>query len=378
VTDVAAGASPRSAPSTMSVLGTLVLVVAGIAVFIAVDTFLAGLDRAARRSEAAQLVREANRLTAEGREREAVERFRTALSLERGNRDYRLALVPALVADGRLREADSTLVGMLHDDATDGEINLALARVLVREGRVPEATSYYHRAIYGRWPNHPEINRTRTRLELVELLARSGAKEDLLAELLPLEAAGLADTALRRRVGHLFVLAGAPARAAAIFRELLRRDGHSADSFAGLAEAEFVQGNYRAAAESFRAATRLQPRNPETTRRLQLVAQVLALDPMQRGLNAVERDQRSAALLQLAVAATERCAGPGLPDTVRAVVDSARAVLSTPVSASHLDEASELKLDLAERVRRLGGSQCRESPTEPERALDLVLERLAD
>ena len=365
-------------PSAKAVLGTLALVVAAIAVLFAVDTLLATLDRAARRAEAAQLFSQGRRLAAAGRHPEAVDRFLSALSIDRGNHEYRLDLARAQLAAGRLAAADSTLIRLLQEHGTDGEANLALGRVLAREGRLQEATAYYHRAIYGLWARDPELNRSQARLELIDLLARTGAKQELLAELLPLEGTGIADSGLRRRVGHLFVLAGAPERGAAIFHDLLRRNGRDADSYAGLAEAELAQGSYRAAAADFRAALRLQPRNAETARRLQLVTQVRSLDPMQRGLATAERERRSGEVLQLAIGATERCLGTGVSDTVRAAVDSAKAAFAAEVQPSRRDEALERNLRLAERLRALGGVQCRNAASIPERALDLVLAKLSD
>jgi tetratricopeptide (TPR) repeat protein len=374
----AAAATEGNAPSAASVLTTIVLVLGAIAARVVADSVLARLDRSARRAEAAREFLQAARLDSAGQYDQAVNRYRSAIALDRSNRGFRLGLARALMAGGRLVEADSTLAGMLRDDATDGAANLALARVLVREGRIPEATSYYHRAMYGRWDDRHGAGKRLARLELIDLLARTGAKEELLAELLPLEVEGVADTALQRRLGHLFVLAGAPERGAAIFRALLRTDGRSADSYAGLAEAEFVQGNYGAAAAHFRSAARLKPADPATARRLGLVAEVLALDPLRRGLDDAERDRRSGSLLQLAVQATERCDSAGVPDSVAAVVDSARRVLATDSVTVSLGQSSEAKLELAERLRSLNGAACRESPTDQERALDLVLQRLAD
>ena len=365
-------------PSAKAVLGTLALVVAAIAGLLVVDTFLAALERAARRAEAAQLVGQGHRLVDAGRHREAVDRFRSALAIDRGNHEYRLELARAQLAAGQPWSADSTLVLLLQEDGTDGEANLMLARVLAREGRLQEATAYYHRAIYGLWGRALDANRLRARLELIDVLTRRGARQDLLAELLALEAAGVADTALSRRVAHLLMRAGAPARSAVIFRDLLRRNGRDADSYAGLGEAEFAQGSYRAAAADFRAAVRLQPRNPEIARLLELVTQVRSLDPMQRGLGAAERGRRSAQLLRIAVEAAERCMGTDAPYTVRAAVDSARAALTVEVQPLRRDEAEEANLDLAERLRELRGERCSGPSTMPEQALDLVLAKLSD
>ena len=373
---MADAASP--APSATALLGTLALVVAAIGGLLVADTFLAALDRAARRAEAVQLVGQGRRLADAGHHREAVDRFRSALAIDRGNHEYRLELARAQLAAGRPWSADSTLVRLLQEDGTDGEANLMQARVLAREGRLQGATAYYHRAIYGLWDRAPDANRLRARLELIDLLARRDARQELLAELLALEGAGLTDTALRRRVAHLYVRAGAPARAALIFRDLLGRNARDADSYAGLGEAEFAEGSYRAAAADFRAAVQLQPRNPEIAGRLQLVIQVRALDPMQRGLAAAERERRSAELLRIALEAAQRCAGANTPDSVRAALDSARAASTAAPVTSPRDETLEANLGLAERLRELRGDRCTGTPTAEERALDLVLAKLAE
>lgn len=362
-------------PSPAAVLTTLGLLTAGIVALLAVDTFLARLDQAARRSEAAQLFEQGRRLADGGRHREAIDRFRTALAIDRDNRDYRLHLAREQLAAGAAGAAESTLTRLLREQGTDGEANLALARVLVRRGRLGEATAYYHRAIYGLWPRNPDSARTRARLELIDLLAERDARQELLAELLPLEGVGLVDTAVRRRVAHLFVRAGAASRGAAIFRDLLRRNGRDADSYAGLGEVEFARGNYRAAAADFRAALRLDPENAAVAVQLDLTNQVRSLDPMQRGLGSAERERRSAELLRIAVEASRRCLGERPADSVRAALDSAAVTLDLEAEPMRRDEVLEANLALAERFWLLR-AECALPPTVPERALELVLEKM--
>ncbi len=366
-----------AAPSARSVFGTLALVVASIAALLAVDTFLATLERSARRSEAAGLFEEGRRLAAAGHPRDAVERYRSAASIDRANRPYRLELARAQLAAGRLRGADSSLVRLLQEDGTDGEANLMLARVLVREGRKREATAYYHRAIYGIWTGDGEDRRTSARLELIDLLAGLGARRELLAELLPLEGIGVPDSGLRRRLAHLFVQAGAPERAVVIFRELLAGNGRDADSYAGLGEAEFALGRYRPAAADLRAALRLEPADSEIARQLDLVTRVRALDPMLRGLGAGERERRARELLRLALDAAARCPGAGDADSVRTALDSAGAMPDSEPRTPG-GETLETNLELAERIRASQKGHCSTAATVSEQALDLVLAKVAE
>ena len=61
-------------------------------------------------------------------------------------------------------------------------------------------------------------NRLRVRFELIDLLAQRNSKEELLAELLPIQDEAPRDLKTRTQMGRLFLLAGSPARAADIFR----------------------------------------------------------------------------------------------------------------------------------------------------------------
>ncbi len=150
---------------------------AAIAGLFVVDTFLARTERAEERTEAARRFSEGRKLMEQGRSADAIERLNDAVSIERDNREYRLALAEALLASGRFGGAESTLDDLLQQDSTDGPSNLMMARVMVREGKVAEGTSYYHRAIYGKWASKPTENRVAARFELIDLLVRQNDKE---------------------------------------------------------------------------------------------------------------------------------------------------------------------------------------------------------
>ena len=72
------------------------------------------------------------------------------------------------------------------------------------------------------------------RLELIDLLARQNSKEELLAELLPLEADNPKDLATRTKLGQLFLLADSPSRAAGIFRGILHESANNAVAYDGM------------------------------------------------------------------------------------------------------------------------------------------------
>ena len=362
--------------SGQSFLVTFVVILCVIAALFTFDTFLARVDRAESRAQATHLFLEGEALVRANRNREAVDRFRSALFIARGERAYQLALARALGATGKPADAERILAEMLQRDATDAAANLEMARVLVEEERIAQAISFYHRAIYGQWKGGSSGRLTRARFELIDLLAKQGSSKELLAELLPIQAEGNTDVAVRKRLGTLFIVAGSPERAAAIFRGILRERPRDPEAHAGIGEAALAAGNYRIAQANLLTASQLDPTNEAIRQRLALVNRVRALDPMQRGLGPGEQLRRSRLLVELATAVVERCAGPGA-DSVKAQVDSARTFVQRRVRSGRQVEAFDATLDRAERLWALRGDQCGETQTRDEEAAALVLAKVA-
>jgi tetratricopeptide (TPR) repeat protein len=365
------------AASAGAFVATFALIFAAIAALFAADTFLADKDRAASRAEARRLFEEGKQLQANGDMREALERLRSAVGAERQNPVYQRGLAAALLAAGRLSDAQVVLTERLQRDPTDAEGSLMMARTLAREGKTRQAIAYYHRAIFGEWGESARARRVEARFELVRLLAAEHARQELLAELLPLESEAPPDAATRKRIARLYVVAGSPSRAIAIFRELVRLDRNDADAYEGLGEAELQQGSYWSARRAFASALALRPGDQRIASRLDLCDRALALDPTQRGVGASEQLRRSAALLELAVAAVDSCTGPGLATPPPALLDSARGVLARPAPASSSqDTATETRVNLAQRIWRARPSAC---PVPSwARPAELVLSKLTD
>jgi Flp pilus assembly protein TadD len=304
-------------------IGTISGIAALIGVLLAFDLFLARIDQ---RESAARADSEYESGLAALRARrpsDASDHFETAVGIERTNVNYALALGEALLQEGRTADAEATLRSLLERAENDGAVNLTMAHVMVREGRIEDAKAYLHRAIFGRWAADSVERRKQTRFELIDLLATRGPPRELLAELLPFEDVPPDSIALRRRLGTLFILAGSPVRAAAMFREVLRRDSTDGEAYAGLGEAAIAAGNLRTARADLAEAVRLRPDDAVARRRLALVDTVLAFDPTAMGIEASERLSRSRALLARVVAVVSTCAGP----TAR-TLDSARALLT--------------------------------------------------
>lgn len=320
---------------------TFGLVFLAIAVLFAADTYLARMESSESAVEATRLFNEGRLLIARGDGVDAIERIRDALSIERTNRFYQQTLAQTQLAAGKTADAEATLDGLLESDPTDGQANLILGRVLAKESRFPEAISYFHRAIYGQWEQDAAQNRLRARFELIDLLAQRDSKEDLLAELLPVQDQVPRDLQARARMGRLFLRAGSPTRAADIFRGIVQEAPANADGYAGLGESEFAQANYSAAARDFGDAVRLAPANDTVRKRSELCDELLELDPTLRGLSPAERLNRSRKLVNLKVG-----------------------------------QGTESNLDLAEELWKARAKECKSQPPSDD-PLALVMARLA-
>jgi tetratricopeptide (TPR) repeat protein len=375
--EIARESSPRAAPSRQNFLVTFALIFVAIAGLFAADTFLAGVQQRAGRAEAAARYREGEAYMARGDAAHAIDRLKAATAIDRLNSRYALALGDALLRAGKGKAAAAVLNPVLERDPDDGAAGLAMARVLRSLGRPEEAISFYHRAIFGHWAGGQAAERTAVRLELVDFLAERGARQELLAELLPLESESPEDSALQRRRAHLFVAAGSPARAVPIFRDMLRRDGSDADALAGMGDAEAAQGNYRSAEVHLAAAARLRPGDAAIEAELAQVSRIRGLDPTQRGIADADRRRRSATLLGYALVAADRCPAAAADSTARPALDSARAELGRPVGATAPAAAAERLMDRAEQIWRLTEG-CAEGGTADQRAAAVVLNKLSE
>lgn len=335
---VSASAIPARAVDASIFVGTILGIVVLIALVLSFDLFLARIDRRESDAHAADEYRTGVRLLQLGRASEAVERFGAAAAIDRGNVNYALALGDAMMRAGRVADADATLRALLDRAENDGAVNLTMAHVMIREARDEEAKAYFHRAIFGRWGADSLERRTQVRFELIDLLARRGDRRELLAELLPFEEVSPDSVALRRRLGTLFLAAGSPARAANMFREVLRRDPADADSYAGMGEAALALGSFRTARADFLEALRLRPDDRRLAARLALSDTVLALDPTARGVDLAARSARSQALLARTLVAVGACSTrpPALADSARSVL----AARTNHTAARKPDEAA--------------------------------------
>ena len=369
---------PRSARaftvSTSNFVATLAVILLCIVVFLAADFSLARIDRDASAARADALYVEGGDLLAHGAPGDAADRFASALAIERTNVTYELALGQALLADGRLAEAEAALSVLLARAETNGAANLFMARVLERERRPGEAKSFYHRAIYGTWGADSVSARLAARLELIELLALERSRGELLAELLPLDGTLPDSAALKRRVGRLFIIAGAPARGASVFRSLLKRDAEDGDAYAGMGEAALAEGNYRTARADFLRAAELKPGDSVIATRAALADTIAAINPMDASVPAHGRFLRARSLLARTIAVAEACGGQRTVSGLRG--DSVSSALLRTVHPRDEEAESERLLPLASAVYDALPGTCTASRRPADEALALIQSRL--
>jgi tetratricopeptide (TPR) repeat protein len=367
-------AAPTPTATVAEFIATFAVVLGAIVGLLLFDTALARVDATERKAYAVQEFGTGERFLAQGRVKEGIEHLRAASTLDGENSTYGVALAQAILADGRPAEAEQILLPLLERNETDGATTLAMGRVLSKEEKLDEAKSYYHRAIYGVWPVGADKNRIAARFELIDLLARTNAKQELLAELLPIQDDSTSDAAQRKKIAHLFVVAGSPARAVVTFRELLRRDPRDADSYVGLAEAALSLGDFATARTDLLAAQKLMPDDSATLQpRMALTDSVIALDPTQSGLALPEQVRRSRNLVQLTLTSMRTCLGVQAPQ-VAAALDSANLLL-VGGRAGGQAQSVEQNLSLAEQLWGLRRSRC--APEARDGALALVHNRVS-
>lgn len=368
--------SPPPSASTSEFLLTFTVVLVSILLLLAFDTALARIDRRADTSSALAEYKTGQQLFAARRTDEAVDHFRAAATLDRDKSIYTVGLAQGILAQGRAAVADQLLRPVLDRDADDGPANLQLARVLVAEGKPDEAKSHYRRAIIGTWQG-PDIERNRTaaRYELIDLLAQSGDKKDLLSELLPLQDQAQSDSA-RRRVAHLFVIAGSPERASDMYRAILRQNPRDAEAYVGLADATLAMGNFNTARDHLDAAQKLAPEDTVIKNRVALTDTIIAMDPGQRGLGIDEQLRRSRALVQRTIASARKCLDVSSPDVAAALDSVTRSLVASAANIPRA-QAIEENLSIAGTIWRMRGTRCSTQHNPNEEALSLIQEKIA-
>ena len=367
---------PPPTASTSEFLLTFAVILVTILLLLGFDTGLARIDKRANSASALEEYKRGQSFFIAGKLDQAIDHYRAAATLDRDHSVYTVALAQAILAQGRPSVAEQLLLPVLERDANDGPANLELARVLVKEGRPDEAKSYYHRAIFGMWQGpDAERNRTAGRYELIDLLAQSGDKQDLLSELLPLQDEAQNDSA-RRKVAHLFVVAGSPERASSMYRTILRQNPRDAEAYIGLADATLAMGNFNTARDHLDAALKVAPDDSVIKKRIALTDTVIAMDPGQRGLAIDEQLRRSKALVQRTITAARKCLDVSSPEVAAALDSVTRSLVASAANVPRA-QAIEENLSIAGTIWRMRGTRCSTEQKPDEEALRLIQEKIA-
>ncbi len=386
----AAGQNMRtnSANGPTLALGIVILIITGS--LWSLDLFLARTDREAVQSQANGLYSQGVLSLKQGNAGQAVDLLRRANSLVRDNRTFQLDYVQALMAARKFDEADIRVKTLLEIDPNNGPANLLSARLMVQAGHIPDAEAHYHRAIYGSWdqtatareryhtttgmPESASAHRLAVRMELVDLLASIGEKEELLAELLAIESEAQGNTAMLKQIANLYRVAGSPARGANVYRELIQSNPDDIDAYEGLGGDEMALGDYRSALAAFLNANRRSPGNPTIQRDIGLLNAMATLDPTPRRISSGEKFARSNRILKLTRDSLNSCASTG---EAKRLVEDCDKVLAKKAPSHVTNELAESRLALAEQLWQARIKICGPSTSEQEHALRLIMTKLA-
>ncbi|MEO8657370.1 MAG: chloride channel protein [Bryobacteraceae bacterium] len=342
------GARDKSQMSAKVLVRTLIV----LFVAVILTAVLSTVYRSERAARAQRLFSEGEALMARERTEEAIEDYRAAVSISH-NKEHRLALALALVKADHEEEAKIYLSELLQENPHNGPANLGLGRIKVKQGDVAQAVESFDRAIHGSWPGDAATQKRLARLELIDILGKSGHRERAQAELLLLKAEMPADAAFRRNIGQLFLKLGMPAESIAINRDLLKANKNDDEALAGMGEAELALGHLVAAQSAFHSAAISEPENTSYQARVEFLDSVISMDPGVRGLDAAERYLRSRNLVGAVLAAFEHCHAVSLvnqPDAGGATAETARRSLLRSVKPRSYGEATETNIEIATQL----------------------------
>lgn len=375
----AAGAVSAFARARELKIGLIVIVIAVIGSLAALDLFLEEAEQQELASQAQHTYVQGVRLLQAGKTDQAVDALRRAHAMERKNLAYEMELIAALTAAGKAGEAEPLMNEVLDADRNDGAANLVAARLRLKEGNLVDAEAYYHRAIYGEWPQDGAQHRIAARMELIDLMVAKNQKEDLLAELLPLQESAKNNPGLQLRLGRLFMVAGSPGRAMDVFRMLTREQPGNVDAGKGLGDADLEEGDYGAARAAFYSAFVQDSKDNSIRLKLQLAGMLAGLDPTPRGLSSEEKYRRSLRILGWAQEDLEkRIQTQGAEPNAgqQALLERAENLMGEqPVQVTN--ELSEGVLGLAERIWQTRLSAGGSATTPDEEPLRLIFMKLA-
>jgi cellulose synthase operon protein C len=268
------------------------LIVLGLVVVVGffVTRAAASANRTLRSRDAATWYAVARHEQEQGRAADAVPAFRRAVTLDRGRRNYRLALGGALAATGDDAAARQTLLEIRDASPDSADVNVQLAHLEAHGGHVDAAVRDYESALQGMWRDDERDVRRRLRVELIRFLLARNLRSRALSELLTLTSTLPDDSGSENEAAQLLLEAGDPARALALFRRVLEREPSNGVALEGAGVAAFHAGDYLAAQRYLRAAP--APLSSQAATAQTISGLVLSRDPLRPGLGLEERRRR--------------------------------------------------------------------------------------
>jgi len=367
------GVDERSALIHQEVLKLAVLMALTILGFF-ITRAIAASNRATTRHDAAEWYARGQRALAADQPVDAVEAFRHASVMKRGDREYALAFARALVAIHRSDDAEQTLLSLRDTLPEDPEVNLELARLASARGDAASTLRYYHNALYAPWPSNQIEVRRQVRLELIRFLIGSNQSNRAESELVALST-DLPDTlASHLEVGGLFRAIGNQRRALDQYQQALRLSPANPTALAGAGRAAFATGDYTQAQGYLRDLA-----NPpgDLVEVRALVNLVLTKDPLAARIGSSARRGRLMEALshvsnQLQACSARNAAGAQL--LIPLADEIARVTTDLERGAVLENDTIETSLELVDRAERASSTACPPVDT-LDRALMLIAER---
>ena len=152
---------------------------------------------------------------------------------------------------GSIAEAESALADLERRAPADPRVPMARARLLIRQGKLPEAVEVRRRMLGRRLSWRNLWNVADLEIKLADRESARGHLEQLL-EVSPGNPRG------RAKMAELEWLLGDPARAVAIYEELLK-EHETQQNVGNLGWSLILAGDYASAARAYRRALELQP-----------------------------------------------------------------------------------------------------------------------
>jgi Tfp pilus assembly protein PilF len=328
----------------------------------AITRGVAAASRARQSADAASWFARGQTALREGQTAAAIGALRRAVAMDRGDRDYQLALAVALVRVGERHEARERLRALRDRAPDDAAASLELARLAAGDGDLSTAVRHYSDTLSAIWPAEQSDARRQVRLELIDLLLAHAQQSRALSELLVLAATLPDDPALHVAAGRRFLLAGDARLAAEHFARALARLPDSPQALAGAGEAALARGDY-AAARRFLGA--LPDRDARLTDLWSVANLVLTTDPLAPRLSRDERRRRSAAAVSRAFTRLEAClaargvSADAATDALRSDGDRARALLGSRagLTRDEIDAAFEVAVRLERAANGCPGGE---------------------